>query len=295
VENENQRALTPKRTKRRHDCRSPGESLRFAIQKPTGTKWRVQLGKRFTGGRRVTHDVSSIQAAKEWIFSDAQKLKADPGSLLDLKARAGSTVFELSSAQINEAVAAIKRLKGTTIGMTLAEAIDYAIKHHRPDAGVISVAEAIEKALARKKSKSKSYKDNLGRRWRRFERWLPPAKRKAIHTVTQLDVRRFLSGCDLEPQGEGNELRNLSVLFSWAVQFHHMTVNPCKGIQTEESGEKEPPRVLTIKEVKELIDLALTEIKELIRVGKGKSGKGKMSIITVHPGDLIPWLTIGLF
>jgi hypothetical protein len=105
----------------------------------------VQLGKHFTGGRRVTHDVSSIQAAKEWIFSDAQKLKADPGSLLDLKARAGSTVFELSSAQINEAVAAFKRLKGTTIGMTLAEAIDYAIKHHRPDAGVISVAEAIEK------------------------------------------------------------------------------------------------------------------------------------------------------
>ena len=295
MENENQRALTPKRTKRAAIADLPENVSVFAIQKPTGTKWRVQLGKRFTGGRRVTHDVSSIQAAKKWIFTDAQKLKADPGSLLDLKARAGSTVFELSSAQINEAVAAFKRLKGIGIGMTLTEAVDYAIKHSRPDAGVISVAEAIEKALARKKSKSKSYKDNLGRRWRRFEKWLPPAKRKAIHTVTQLDVRRFLSGCDLEPQGEGNELRNLSVLFSWAVQFHHMTVNPCKGIQTEESGEKEPPRVLTIREVKELIDLALTEIKEPIRVGKGKSGKGKMSIITVYPGDLIPWLTVGLF
>ena len=106
--------------------------------------------------------------------------------------------------------------------------------------------------------------------------------------MTQLDVRRFLSGCDLEPQGEGNELRNLSVLFSWAVQFHHMTVNPCKGIQTEESGEKEPPRVLTIREVKELIDLALTEIKEPIRVGKGKSGKGKMSIITVYTDGAKP-------
>jgi len=83
----------------------------FAIRRPTGTKWRVQLGKRFTGGRRVTHDVSSIQAAKEWIFSDAQKLKADPGSLLDLKARAGSTVFELSSAQINELLRLLSDLK----------------------------------------------------------------------------------------------------------------------------------------------------------------------------------------
>ncbi len=85
-------------------------------------------------------------------------------------------------------------------------------------------------------------------------------------------------------------LRNLSVLFSWAVQFHDMTENPCKGIETEESGEKGSPRVLTIKEIKELLDLALTEIKEPLRVAKGK-----VSIISVHPGDLIPWLTIGLF
>ena len=127
MENENQRALTPKRTKRAAIADLPENVSVFAIQKPTGTKWRVQLGKRFTGGRRVTHDVSSIQAAKKWIFSDAQKLKADPGSLLDLKARAGSTVFELSSAQINEAVAAFKRLKGIGIGMTLTEAVGYAI------------------------------------------------------------------------------------------------------------------------------------------------------------------------
>src|SRR5208282_423722 len=80
----------------------------------------------------------------------------------------------------------------------------------RPDAGVISVAEAIEKALARKKSKSKSYKDNLGRRWRRFEKRLSPAKRKAIHTVTQLDVRRFLSGYRPE-NGKGKIFKN----FRW--------------------------------------------------------------------------------
>jgi len=43
------------------------------------------------------------------------------------------------------------------------------------------------------------------------------------------------------------------------------------------------------------LNFALAEIKEPIRVGKSKSGKGKISIITVHPGDLIPWLTMGLF
>jgi integrase len=108
--------------------------------------------------------------------------------------------------------------------------------------------------------------------------------------VTQLDVRKFLSDLKLKPQGEANMLRNLSVLFSWAVQFHHMTENPCEGIETDESGEKGWPRVPTIKEIKEFLDLALTEIKEPLRVGKGK-----VSIISVHPGDVTPWLTIGLF
>ena len=52
MENENQRALTPKRTKRAAIADLPENVSVFAIQKPTGTKWRVQLGKRFTGGRR---------------------------------------------------------------------------------------------------------------------------------------------------------------------------------------------------------------------------------------------------
>ena len=52
----------------------------------------------------------SLDKARKWIFGDAQKQKANPGSLVDLKARAGSAVFELSSAQINEAIDAFKRL-----------------------------------------------------------------------------------------------------------------------------------------------------------------------------------------
>src|SRR5438046_9323135 len=113
-----------------------------------------------------------------------------------------------------------KRMEGTNLRLT--EAVDYAIKHSRPDAGVISVADAVEKTLERKKSKRKSYRDNLGQRCRRFEKWLPAAKRKAIHTVNRLDVRKFLGDCDIEPKSEGNMLRNLSVLFSWSADQHYM-------------------------------------------------------------------------
>jgi hypothetical protein len=82
--------------------------------------------------------------------------------------------------------------------------------------GVLSVAKAIEGALTEKsKSKRPAYLADLGKRWRRFERWLPADRRTAINGITRLDIRRFLNDCKLRPIGERNMLRNLSVLFSW--------------------------------------------------------------------------------
>jgi hypothetical protein len=75
----------------------------------------------------------TLDKARKWIFGDAQKQKVDAGSLLELKSRAGTAVFELSSAQVNEAINAFKRLG--KLDMSLTEAVDFAIKHSRPDAG----------------------------------------------------------------------------------------------------------------------------------------------------------------
>jgi hypothetical protein len=113
--------------------------------------WRVRLGTRFTGGKRVEMHFPTLDKARKWIFGDAQRQKADAGSLLELKSRAGTAVFELSSVQVNEAINAFRRLG--KVNMSLTEAVDFAIKHSRPDAGVISVEEAIEKALETKRSK----------------------------------------------------------------------------------------------------------------------------------------------
>src|SRR5438105_13455386 len=94
---------------------------------------------------------SSLAKARKWLSRDAQKRKADPGSIIELEARTGPAAFELSSAQLNEAIAAFKRIEGTNLRLT--EAVDYAIKHSRPDAGMISVADAVGKTPERKKSK----------------------------------------------------------------------------------------------------------------------------------------------
>ena len=84
--------------------------------------WRVRLGSRFTGGKRVEMHFPTLDKARKWIFGDAQKQKAAAGSLLELKARAGTAVFELSSAQVNEAINAFKRLE--KVNMSLTEAVD---------------------------------------------------------------------------------------------------------------------------------------------------------------------------
>jgi integrase len=250
--------------------------------------WRVRLGTRFTGGKRVEMHFPTLDKARKWIFGDAYNQKAAAGSLLELKARAGTAVFELSSAQVNEAINAFKRLG--KVNMSLTEAVDFAIKNSRPDAGIISVEEAIEKALETKRSKRPSYIRDLRKRWSRFKEWLPAAKRKAINTIGQVDIRRYLTARKLNPQGERNELRNLSVLFSWTVQHHHMTANPCSGIKVEDSPSEEPVRVLSIAEIKHLLELAQMELQATLKVGKTK-----ISVIKVYPGDLIPWFVLGLF
>jgi hypothetical protein len=216
--------------------------------------WRVRLGSRFTGGKRVEMHFPTLDKARKWIFGDAQKQKAAAGSLLELKVRAGTAVFELSSAQLHESINAFKRLE--KVNMSLTEAVDFAIKHSRPDAGAISVEEAIEKALESKRSKRSSYVKDLRKRWGRFRQWLPPAKSKAINTISEVDIRRYLTARKLNPQGERNELRNLSVLFSWTVQHHHMPANPCSGIKVEDSPSEDPVRILSITEIKHLSELA---------------------------------------
>jgi hypothetical protein len=158
--------------------------------------WRVRLGKRFTGGSIITRHFSSLDEARKWVFGDAQEEKCEPASLVELRQTVGTSVFHLSPAELGEAVAAFKECK--LAGMTLTEAVRFAVRHAKPSAGTISVTETIDRALREKgKGKRPSYVADLRKRWKRFERWLPAERRKVINSITQVDVRRFLDSCNL--------------------------------------------------------------------------------------------------
>ena len=258
--------------------------------------WRVRLGKRFTGGLIITRHFSSLDEARKWIFGDAQEQKCEPASLVELRQTVGTSVFHLSPAELGEAVAAFKQCKSA--GMTLTEAVRFAIRHAKPPAGTISVTKAIELALREKgKGKRPSYVADLRKRWKRFERWLPAERRKAINSITQMDVRRFLDSCNLLPTAERNQLRNLSVLFTWAVSKHHMAENPCRGIKVESAKEKQPPTILRISELRKLLTLAKDGFKvEAAEEEKAAWRKkfGSISIL-VPPMDMVPIIMVGCF
>ena len=62
------------------------------------------------------------------------------------------------------------------------------------------------------------------------------------------------------------------------------------GIKVEDSPSEEPVRVLSIAEIKHLLELAQMELQATLKVSKTK-----MSLIKVHPGELLPWFVLGLF
>jgi integrase len=258
--------------------------------------WRVRLGKRFTGGSIITRHFSSLDQARKWVFGDAQEEKCESASLIELRQTVGTSVFHLSPAELGEAVAAFKECK--LAGMTLTEAVKFAVRHAKPPAGSISIAKAIERGLREKgKGKRPSYVADLRKRWNRFERWLPADRRNAINSVTQVDVRRFLDSCNLSPTAERNQLRNLSVLFTWAVSKHHMAENPCRGIKVEGAKERQPPTILRISELRKLLTLAKDGFKvEAAEEEKAVWRKkfGSISIL-VPPMDMVPVITVGCF
>ena len=259
--------------------------------------YRVRLGSRFTGGPILKKDFNTVEDARRWIFGEAQTRRSTPGSVVDLKAEAGGSAFRLSAAQLAEAEAAFRTCEKARLSLT--EAVQFAVLHAKPPAGALSVTQAIEKALEEKgRSKRPTYLVDLGKRWRRFELWLPAEKRKVISSITKLDIRKFLNDCKLKPVGEKNMLRNISVLFSWAVNQQHVVENPCLGITVEESTTKKAAvRILKIEEARKMLHFLATGFKVEADEKEKDAWREKFGSIslTVPPMDMVPIIAVGCF
>jgi len=272
----------------------------------------VRLGKKFTGKTKAVRRRFRRQStADEWIFGDAQKLKARVPGVIDLRARHGTEAFSLSSAEMAEASSAIAQCRQA--GMTLSEAVELAILHRRPPSGPISGEEAVEKMIKEKveDGASPAHTQELEKKIRRFLASLPPAKRREIASVGPLDVREYI---DKVGKSDGNKKaikRNLSPLFTWAVEHGHMAVNPCGGLKIgrrSKAGTKE--KVNPDGEVVRIVRFKVSDLQKALKLAwegfrlsagndpverKRFSRRFDGQNLEVAKMDLIPWLTLGCF
>jgi hypothetical protein len=138
--------------------------------------WRVRLNKKFTGGKVLKKNFSTLDAARSWIFGDskadgqADSFKTTELGQETIKKQLGATVFDLTSSQLGEAQNAFKRLG--TIGRSLTEAVNYFLKHALPAGGTRTFTQIAAEFIQHRRS----FKDCKAR------------------TITQYGVRR----CEFE-------------------------------------------------------------------------------------------------
>ena len=126
--------------------------------------WRVRLGKRFTGSNvPIVEYFSTLSEAKDWLEGDEPKKHKtrSPKMLETVKSNFGEFSKEelfWSAARLSQAESLIRRVEAA--GLTLNEAVDFAIAHLRPSSKPLTWDDAI--ALGEKEQRETA--TNMGHR-----------------------------------------------------------------------------------------------------------------------------------
>lgn len=218
--------------------------------------FEVYLGKKYTGGPIIRKKHPTLAEAREWLNGpEAVEKKANTGGLVSLVERAGRAVFELSPAQVNEAVAAFKAL--AAVNLSLTEAVKLAILHARPPQGAQPLSAAIEHLCKVKRNAKKNEKYVKGLEWS-LGRFATDFKNCAVHEISRGAVESWLEEEDFTPATQRNYIRDLFMLFRFAIDRGWSSVNPIIGI--EKPGQVKP----------EVVPLQPDQVVQLLAAAKEK-------------------------
>ena len=200
--------------------------------------WRARLGKRFTGGPVVLRDFGKLDEARTWIFGEAQEKKSKAPSPVHIKREVGASGFALTPRQLSAAVAAQKRLGEAGAKADLLEAVEFFIRHTRPEGGAKSLNDAIEELLAvkTKAGKKESYIKGLGWSLRKFAADFSGA---SMHEISRDDFEGWLDEEDFSLATRRNYIRDCGILFNFAVGKKWMPGSPAEGIEKPDIEDRE--------------------------------------------------------
>ena len=172
--------------------------------------------------------------------------------MVDLKERAGGAAFGLSAAQISEAASAFRVLAATKLSLT--EAIGYAVRHAIPPSGEMPLDDALKSLCKVKRSAGRDEKYISGLEWS-IGRFSKDFKNTTLHEVTRDEVEDWLEEENFSKVTRRNYIRDLHILFKFALERGWTSVNPIAGIEKPDNKTGEIS-IFTPDQVKALLGVA---------------------------------------
>ena len=249
-------------------------------------RWRVRLGKRFTGGKVQTQSFGDLSGARDWIFGGEHEgskptvcEKIEHG-VLSLKSKHGEGAFSLTGAQRAEAEDAFCRLPP---GASLTEIVDDWLKRRAPAGGVKTMLEAGKEFLASRR--------NMGVRDRTltmYESHLRIVNEEfgdlPIADLERSQIEDWLSESDWAPRTRKNYLVTLTTLLNFSQDREYCTGNPAARIERPLLDDR-PPGILTVRQSEKLLSVTLHGLPE---------EKGVREAFAARP-QMVAGIAIGMF
>lgn len=228
-----------------------------------GISYQVTVPSKQTGGARIRKQFSTVEGAEEYA-----------SEVTDGKQKQGEVFFKATDAERNEFAQVLPKLREH--GISLTQAVDFAVERLRPEGGEISVSELVQEKLKSKRIRFErgDLRERSFRDFRhRSEKFSQEFGELALHQLTPDQIKEWLIGMKSSPRTAQNYLAVVSELLKHGLQKRYLAVSPVNEFTDDDRKEicgsytnGKQPGIITPDEAKRLI-LAAYEHQELKLLG----------------------------
>lgn len=193
--------------------------------------------------------------------------------------RLGNLAFRLNPREGIEAVEAFEKL--TPIGATLSEAVEFFLRHAKPKNGKRLCKDVAADILESKRRGEKKVSYQKALKWA-FAKFNTTFGEKLINEVRREEVEDWLNAQELSGITRRNYLRDLGIMFNFAVERGYCAENVVKGIE-KPPVKNNPPEIFSVAGAARLLFGA-----QLMQTARNRQGQ-------MVNANLVPYLAIGFF
>ncbi len=221
--------------------------------------WRVTLGKKITGTKKLRRHFAKESEAKEYIERS-----------LETKVQEGNEAFSLPHAlriearQCQELLGAAAAKAGRSL--TLTEAVGYFLRHALPQGGTRTFGEASKEFISNRTAKNLKvrYLTNLKSQFRKLDEEFSS---KRVNAITAQMLESWISKQDWSPKTRNNYVVTLRTFFAFCVRQRWCAENPADGLE-KSIADDAVTGILTVTESARVLEAASdqTDVLSLIAI-----------------------------